>query len=50
MQLAGTVSVYEHLVYATVRGAGHMVPSFQPARILALIEAFDGTANNTLLL
>ncbi|URD93265.1 hypothetical protein MUK42_34458 [Musa troglodytarum] len=31
-----------NLTLATVRGAGHEVPSYQPARALVLINSFHG--------
>ncbi|GAB4828051.1 Serine carboxypeptidase-like 40 [Ancistrocladus abbreviatus] len=43
-QVGGYTQVYEGLTFATVRGAGHQVPSYQPLRALALIKHFlDGT-------
>ncbi|KAK7263919.1 hypothetical protein RJT34_31518 [Clitoria ternatea] len=44
-EVAGYVEVYEgNLTLATVRDAGHQVPSYQPARALSLIKYFlDGT-------
>ena len=40
-QVAGFVEKYnEGLTFATVRGAGHMVPSSQPERALELIRRF----------
>lgn len=39
-QVGGWSQVYQGLTYATVRGAGHMVPSFQPGRALALLTSF----------
>ncbi|KAL0464473.1 UNVERIFIED_CONTAM: Serine carboxypeptidase-like 40 [Sesamum latifolium] len=40
-QVAGYTQVYEgKLTFATVRGAGHQVPSDQPARALSLIMHF----------
>lgn len=40
-QVAGYTQVYEgNLRFATVRGAGHQVPSYQPARALSLIMHF----------
>lgn len=31
---------YNGLVYATVRGAGHMVPQTKPSEALAMLERF----------
>ncbi|XP_062174006.1 serine carboxypeptidase-like 40 isoform X1 [Alnus glutinosa] len=44
-EVGGYTEVYEgDLTFATVRDAGHQVPSFQPARGLSLIKHFlDGT-------
>ena len=39
-QVGGYVVSYEGLTFATVRGAGHMVPYTQPARALHLFQAF----------
>lgn len=39
-QVAGWTQVYTNLTFATVRGAGHMVPTFQPGRALALLRGF----------
>ncbi|XP_017701690.2 serine carboxypeptidase 1-like [Phoenix dactylifera] len=39
-QVGGYVVGYQGLVFVTVRGAGHMVPSYQPERALALISSF----------
>lgn len=39
-QVAGWTQVYKGMILATVRGAGHMVPTFQPARALALLQGF----------
>ncbi|KAK7258207.1 hypothetical protein RIF29_32730 [Crotalaria pallida] len=43
--VGGYTQVYKgDLTFATVRGAGHQVPSYQPARALSLIKHFiDGT-------
>ncbi|KAM5552096.1 serine carboxypeptidase-like 40 [Rosa sericea] len=45
-QVGGYTQVYEgDITFATVREAGHQVPSYQPARALSLIKHFlDGTA------
>lgn len=45
MQVGGYTQVYKgNLTFATVRGAGHQVPSYQPAPALSLIMHFlDGT-------
>ncbi|XP_038722698.1 serine carboxypeptidase-like 40 [Tripterygium wilfordii] len=44
-EVGGYTQVYEGgLTFATVRGAGHQVPSYQPIRALSLIKHFlDGT-------
>lgn len=44
-EVGGYTEVYKGgLTFATVRGAGHQVPSFQPKRALSLIKHFlDGT-------
>ncbi|KAI5067005.1 hypothetical protein GOP47_0017533 [Adiantum capillus-veneris] len=39
-QVGGWTMSYGTLTYATVRGAGHMVPSMQPERSLALFQSF----------
>ncbi|KAK3422942.1 hypothetical protein EUGRSUZ_G03292, partial [Eucalyptus grandis] len=40
-EVGGYVQVYEgDLTFATVRGAGHQVPSYQPKRALSLISHF----------
>ncbi|OEL26126.1 Serine carboxypeptidase 24 [Dichanthelium oligosanthes] len=39
-EVAGYVVGYKGLVFATVRGAGHMVPYYQPRRALALFSSF----------
>lgn len=39
-QVAGWTEVYRNLTFATVRGAGHMVATYQPERALALISGF----------
>ena len=44
-QVGGYTQVYKGgLTFATVREAGHQVPSYQPARAFSLIKHFlDGT-------
>lgn len=44
-QVGGYTQVYKgNLTFATVREAGHQVPSFQPARALSLVSHFlNGT-------
>lgn len=40
-QVGGYTQVYKgDLTFATVRGAGHQVPSYQPARALSLVKHF----------
>ncbi|PKA59508.1 Serine carboxypeptidase II-3 [Apostasia shenzhenica] len=39
-EVGGYVVVYKGLTFATVRGAGHMVPSYQPERALTLFSNF----------
>lgn len=39
-QVGGWTEIYEGLTFATVRGAGHEVPLFQPERALTLVTAF----------
>ncbi|KAL3533060.1 hypothetical protein ACH5RR_006581 [Cinchona calisaya] len=39
-QVGGWTEVYEGLTFATVRGAGHEVPLFQPKRALVLFQSF----------
>ncbi|ONI33690.1 hypothetical protein PRUPE_1G440900, partial [Prunus persica] len=39
-EVGGYVIRYKGLTFATVRGAGHMVPSYQPQRALTLISSF----------
>ncbi|XP_038975365.1 serine carboxypeptidase 1-like [Phoenix dactylifera] len=39
-QVGGYVVGYEGLAFVTVRGAGHMVPSYQPERALTMISSF----------
>ncbi|KAL9260785.1 Serine carboxypeptidase 1-like protein [Drosera capensis] len=39
-QVGGYVLGYENLTFATVRGAGHEVPTFQPERALALFKSY----------
>ncbi|CAH9100417.1 unnamed protein product [Cuscuta europaea] len=43
-EVGGYKVVYDGLTFATVRGAGHQVPQFQPRRAFALLEMF--LANN----
>ncbi|GJN41069.1 hypothetical protein PR202_gn00394 [Eleusine coracana subsp. coracana] len=38
--VGGYVVGYDGLVFATVRGAGHMVPTYQPQRALTLFSSF----------
>ncbi|XVE59733.1 hypothetical protein DITRI_Ditri05aG0070000 [Diplodiscus trichospermus] len=39
-EVGGYVEEYEGLTLVTVRGAGHFVPSYQPARALTMISSF----------
>ncbi|KAK9279013.1 hypothetical protein L1049_012688 [Liquidambar formosana] len=39
-EVGGYVVAYEGLTFATVRGAGHEVPSYQPQRALTMISSF----------
>ncbi|XP_039049984.1 serine carboxypeptidase 1-like [Hibiscus syriacus] len=39
-EVGGYVVGYNGVVFTTVRGAGHMVPSYQPARALTMITSF----------
>ena len=39
-QVGGYVVEYQGVVLATVRGAGHKVPSYQPGRALSMIASF----------
>eukprot|EP01137_Pigoraptor_chileana_P022106 Opistho-2@86641 len=39
-QVAGFTQEYEHLTYATIKGAGHMVPYYKPIQSLAFFERF----------
>ncbi|XP_042425863.1 serine carboxypeptidase II-3-like [Zingiber officinale] len=40
-EVGGYTVVYDHnLTFATIRGAGHEVPSYQPARALEMIKSF----------
>nr|POE74125.1 serine carboxypeptidase 24 [Quercus suber] len=39
-QVGGWTEVYDQLTFATVRGAGHKVPLFQPKRALILFKSF----------
>ncbi|KAI9117604.1 hypothetical protein K1719_011770 [Acacia pycnantha] len=39
-QVGGWTEVYEGLTFATVRGAGHEVPLFQPRRAFTLFKSF----------
>lgn len=45
VQVGGFTEVYQgNLTFATVRGAGHQVPSYEPRRALALITHYlNGT-------
>ncbi|KAM7272173.1 hypothetical protein ACFE04_026836 [Oxalis oulophora] len=39
-EVGGYVVEYDGLTFVTVRGAGHMVPSYQPERALTMISSF----------
>lgn len=39
-QVGGWTEVYDGLTFATVRGAGHEVPLFQPHRAFVLFKSF----------
>ncbi|KAL2507381.1 Serine carboxypeptidase-like 40 [Forsythia ovata] len=39
-EVGGYVVEYKGLTFVTVRGAGHLVPSYQPQRALTMISAF----------
>ncbi|KAA8544412.1 hypothetical protein F0562_022424 [Nyssa sinensis] len=39
-EVGGYVVGYEGLTFVTVRGAGHLVPSYQPQRALVMISSF----------
>ncbi|KAL6878406.1 hypothetical protein ACP4OV_012576 [Aristida adscensionis] len=39
-EVGGYVVGYKGLVFATVRGAGHMVPTYQPERALTMFSSF----------
>jgi serine carboxypeptidase-like clade II len=39
-QVGGWSEVYEGLTFATVRGAGHEVPLFQPSRAFRMFQSF----------
>ncbi|KAL6316075.1 hypothetical protein AAG906_015582 [Vitis piasezkii] len=39
-EVGGYVVEYKGVVFATVRGAGHLVPSYQPGRALTMIASF----------
>ncbi|KAJ8477949.1 hypothetical protein OPV22_021676 [Ensete ventricosum] len=39
-QVAGWTEVYEGMTFASVRGAGHEVPLFQPRRTFQLFQSF----------
>ncbi|KAM0008662.1 putative carboxypeptidase D [Helianthus debilis subsp. tardiflorus] len=39
-EVGGYVVGYQNLTFVTIRGAGHFVPSYQPARGLAFFSSF----------
>ncbi|KAF9622659.1 hypothetical protein IFM89_032580 [Coptis chinensis] len=39
-EVGGYVEAYKGLVLVTVRGAGHLVPSYQPERSLYMLASF----------
>jgi len=46
-QIAGYKTVYEHnFTFQTVKGAGHMVPQYQPQRALDLFSRFIGAVED----
>lgn len=40
LQVAGYVRTYQGLTFATVKGAGHMVPQSRPEEALAMFSRF----------
>lgn len=43
-QVGGYAVEYENLIFVTVRGAGHFVPSYQPGRAFTMFSSFiNGT-------
>ena len=44
-QIAGRKTVYDGFTYATVRGAGHIAPLQQPARVYSLVSNFITTGS-----
>ncbi|KAE8671808.1 hypothetical protein F3Y22_tig00111917pilonHSYRG00081 [Hibiscus syriacus] len=43
-EVGGYVVEYNSLTFVTARGTGHLDPSYQPARALAMISSFLGGA------
>ncbi|XP_047331911.1 serine carboxypeptidase 1-like [Impatiens glandulifera] len=39
-EVGGYVVEYEKMTFVTIRGAGHLVPSYQPSRALAIFSSF----------
>ena len=40
LQVGGYTVIYKGLTFATVRGAGHEVPEFQPSLVLTVFKSF----------
>lgn len=40
LQVGGYAIEYENLTFVTVRGSGHFVPGYQPARALTMFSSF----------
>lgn len=41
-EVGGFAETYDNLTLVSVRGAGHLVPSYEPVRALDLFSAFLG--------
>lgn len=46
-QIAGWVKHYDGITFATIRGAGHMVPTDRPQEALEMMKIFLNTKNHT---